>query len=202
MLYYKNRLSDTDKNLLLCVYLTLMFTSIQFLYQNDYNPLLFIIPGICIILACIHVCDQSNFFKSILSVSFVLVMTWIFLVNLFSMQQTLIRKSSYVKYLPKKFENTGHFQKRISNFTYDIFFVESNADRPFLSSKQLCAIESAAINNPRAKVYVVSIRAEFNQTHILKEYTNIFLVKMQPYDLFKDTPLSNWWNKQKVNFKT
>ena len=36
----------------------------------------------------------------------------------------------------------------ISTSKYNIFFVETNRDRLVLSNKELCAIESAAFNNP------------------------------------------------------
>ena len=40
---------------------------------------------------------------------------------------------------------------------YNIFFLESNQEKQFVNIRAQCAIESAALNNPNANVYVYSL---------------------------------------------
>jgi lactosylceramide 4-alpha-galactosyltransferase len=76
---------------------------------------------------------------------------------------------------------------------YNIFFVETSMSRKYLSTKQLCAIESAAMHNPLANIYVVSIRAVFKDLSLFLRYKNLVWIKLNPYELFRDTPLWAWW---------
>ena len=80
---------------------------------------------------------------------------------------------------------------------YNIFFVETNEERTVFSAKQMCAIESAARNNPRARVNVLSIRATFPDDFQRRQHADLFsnirLLKFTPTELFNDTPLWRWW---------
>ena len=72
-------------------------------------------------------------------------------------------------------------------YKYNIFFIETNPDRILFTTKQLCAIESAAKNNPNGNVYVLSIKAIQNEQFInLKSfYSNIKFMKFVPNEIFK-----------------
>jgi len=83
---------------------------------------------------------------------------------------------------------------------YNIFFIETNYNRSEFSTKQLCAIESAARTNPKSKVFVFSVKAQFSKDNLdlIENYLNLFLVKFDPLELFRDTPLLVWWKKGEV----
>jgi lactosylceramide 4-alpha-galactosyltransferase len=91
---------------------------------------------------------------------------------------------------------------KLSNLTisstsssYNIFFVETNIDSISMTTKQMCAIESAAFHNPSANVYILSIRALVDRQYLrlFQIYTNIIWMKLVPSELFLDTPLMKWW---------
>ena len=67
---------------------------------------------------------------------------------------------------------------------YNIFFLETNYTRWEFSTKQLCAIESAAKTNPNAKIFVFSIKAEFYKykINLTENYLNLFWVKFEPFE--------------------
>jgi hypothetical protein len=76
---------------------------------------------------------------------------------------------------------------------YNVFFIETSMSRKYFSTKQLCAIESAAMHNPLANVYVVSMRAVFKDIGLFVRYKNLIWIKLSPYELFSGTPLWAWW---------
>jgi lactosylceramide 4-alpha-galactosyltransferase len=82
-----------------------------------------------------------------------------------------------------------------SNF----FFIESDQHRLFLTTKQLCAIESAARNNPNAQVQIYTLRAGMgNFSFLLDHYSNLNLIKTTAIDFFRDTPLFEWYLNSSV----
>ena len=87
----------------------------------------------------------------------------------------------------------------INNFkkSYNIFFTETNSKRNYFSPRQICAIESAALNNPSAKINVYADSAKLHQKW-LDKYQNIKIIKLDYDDLFKETFFENWFkiNKQ------
>ena len=62
--------------------------------------------------------------------------------------------------------------------------------------KQLCAIESIALNNPNAMVRVLSLNATFKQK-FLENYSNIIFEVFTIEDVFNETPFFNWWINRK-----
>lgn len=86
-----------------------------------------------------------------------------------------------------------------THHVYNIFFIETNPDRDYLTWKDICAIESAAFNNPSARVYVYSLAAKFNQIDLRKNYQNIKLVKLDPLAIFSGTPLMPWWRSGAID---
>ena len=120
-------------------------------------------------------------------------------------QQATTSYESILYYLKDKNKliNTKNDYK-LSNFTisntssnndYNIFFVETNINSLLLTTKQLCAIESAAFHNPSANVYILTIRAVADKQYLrlFQIYKNIIWMKLVPNELFLDTPLMKWW---------
>lgn len=82
--------------------------------------------------------------------------------------------------------------------SYNIFFIETNTHREDFDPRQMCAVESAAYNNPLARVNVYTVRAKLNET-LLKSYANIKLIKLDFEHVFKSTVFEEWF---KSNNKT
>lgn len=78
---------------------------------------------------------------------------------------------------------------------YNIFFVETNDKRLIYSTKQLCAIESSAKNNPYGNVYIYSIAAKFPSDKFFEIYPNIIMKEFEPNKFFNDTLLKNLWHE-------
>ena len=89
--------------------------------------------------------------------------------------------------------NNKTFNGELNNISNIIFFIETNENREVFSTKQLCAIESAAAHNPKYQVIVYSIRSEFDDSAFLYTFPNVKLVKLILLELFDDTPLFEWW---------
>jgi hypothetical protein len=87
---------------------------------------------------------------------------------------------------------------KLSNQSLNIFFVESNFESKWLRPRQLCAIESAAVHNPYANVFVVSLNAKLRDNKLLREYNNIKWMPIKTEEAFADTPLWLWWRSKKV----
>ncbi len=102
--------------------------------------------------------------------------------------------------------SSSSFSKPGRNISrYNISFIESNAKREFLSTQQLCAIESAARNNLNAMVNIYTFSAEIgNHSFLLDQYPNLKLIKTSGHDFFNNTPLFEWYKNgpiQKSPFK-
>lgn len=85
-------------------------------------------------------------------------------------------------------------------YKYSIFFLESNYLRKELTTKEMCAIESAAKTNPKALVQVHTFSAKLNNNakKLQKIYPNIQVIEFKPEKVFNDTPILEWWNKGAV----
>ncbi|CAF0862842.1 unnamed protein product [Brachionus calyciflorus] len=89
------------------------------------------------------------------------------------------------------------FEPSESNaLNYNIFFTETNTSRELLSLKQMCSIESAALNNPNANVFLYSLRANI-YPELLDKYKNIRLVFTNPETIYNNTDLFDWWLRKK-----
>ena len=104
-------------------------------------------------------------------------------------------------------DSNYHAFIRLENASkYNIFFIETNYERNEFSTKQLCAIESAAKTNPNGKVSIFSLKAQSNLLNfaLFEQYSNLDWLKLNPKELFRDTHLDSWWTKGQVfksNFK-
>lgn len=87
-----------------------------------------------------------------------------------------------------------------AKYKYSIFFLESNYLRKEFTTKEMCAIESAAKMNPKALIQVHTFTAKLNNNaNILKNiYPNIQITNFQPENVFNDTPILDWWHKGSV----
>ena len=83
----------------------------------------------------------------------------------------------------------------------NIFFVETSgavnaSELASLNSRQACSVESAALTNPNASIFMIfSEKLELNQTKIiqaLKEYKNIFFLRLELEEFSKDTITEPW----------
>lgn len=85
-------------------------------------------------------------------------------------------------------------------YDYSIFFIESNYNRKEFTTKEMCAIESAAKTNPKALIQVYTFTAKLNEkaSLLLNLYPNIRIIHFEPEMIFKDTPLLQWWLNRKV----
>lgn len=90
--------------------------------------------------------------------------------------------------------------KHHHTYKYSIFFIESNYTRTLFSTKQLCAIESAAKNNPKSLIQIHLYKPNFDQNFnfLLPYYKNIQVVNFDGKVLFNNTPLMPWWEKETV----
>ena len=79
-----------------------------------------------------------------------------------------------------------------NNYKYNIFFGETNSNREYFSSTQICGIESAALNNPLALINVYSVKAKMDKKW-LKKYPNIKIIQLDLVDLFKGSIFENWY---------
>jgi lactosylceramide 4-alpha-galactosyltransferase len=77
---------------------------------------------------------------------------------------------------------------------YNIFFIETNFTRDFFDLKQQCAIESAALNNPDANIFVYYMKGLISQ-ELLHTYSNIKPIKINLLEIFRGTILADWWEK-------
>ncbi len=83
---------------------------------------------------------------------------------------------------------------------YTIHFVETNKFRSAFTTKQLCAVESAARNNPNAAVIIHSLKAREGEfSFLFDSYPNLFLNEMNLEELFNQTPLLEWHKRGEIN---
>ena len=81
---------------------------------------------------------------------------------------------------------------------YNIFFFETNLLNKYFYLRQLCAIESAAKNNPNARIYVYSLTAQMNQ-FFLDKYPNIIPKQLDIDEFMNGTIIEKWYyNNKKI----
>ena len=79
----------------------------------------------------------------------------------------------------------------------NIIFIETNENKITLSSKVLCALESAALNNPNSLILLFASNVSILDSKIFQKYTNIQVKKLLIEDVFNGTALMEWWRKFK-----
>ena len=82
-----------------------------------------------------------------------------------------------------------------SSYSFAVFFLESDPRRKLPTTKETCAIESAAKNNPNALVmhYRAIVSEDQLARLVTKAYANVRLAKFEPEKVFTDTPILEWW---------
>lgn len=115
----------------------------------------------------------------------------LFVIWLFALISIAIKRNIY---------DDKQSKKGSERVNYSVFFLESNYNREEFTTKEMCAIESAAKTNPNATIQVYTLRAKLNEktNQLLKTYSNIRINKFEPRVIFKDTPLLKWWSKGTV----
>jgi hypothetical protein len=84
---------------------------------------------------------------------------------------------------------------------YSIFFLETQYAKAEFTTKQMCAIESAARNNPNSFVQIYSFRSVFNTNNnvsLFNTYPNLRIRRLDPDVVFNNTPLMVWWARGRV----
>ena len=120
---------------------------------------------------------------------------------LFSIVFTLIAYllGSYLGYirLTSNSDQPYSYLNRITqDKRYNIFFFETNLQNKYFYLRQLCAIESAAKNNPNARIYVYSLTAKMNQ-FFLDKYPNIISKKLNIDEFMNGTIIEKWYYDNK-----
>ena len=83
-------------------------------------------------------------------------------------------------------------------YKYNILFVETNHYRERLGIRQLCAVESAAKHNSNARVQVKVLKARIDVPELFEMYPNIKWEVLDLDDVFRRTPLFEWWKSNKL----
>ena len=78
----------------------------------------------------------------------------------------------------------------------NMFYLETDSKKEFISLRQMCSLESAAYRNPDANIYLYSLKAKIDPD-FLKKFKNIRLVLTTPEEIYKDTPLEDWYQRDK-----
>lgn len=117
-----------------------------------------------------------------------------------STEKTTIVDFYFEKFL-RNFElnSTFVYQKPIDPkvFTqkeFNIFFTETNSQRKQMNLKQMCSIESAALNNPKATIYIYSFNASVDK-NLFEIYENIRFIETNAERIFQNSVLENWWTR-------
>ena len=108
----------------------------------------------------------------------------------------LLIKRKASEFNKREFEQLANDHARAHiHSDYSIFFIESNYNRKEFTTKEMCAIESAAKTNPNALIQVYTFTARLNEkaNAMLNLYPNIRIIHFEPAVIFKDTPLLQWW---------
>ncbi len=187
-------LSSINRNILLSISISFEFLLFSYIILNDFDYVFYVIPigflGFILKLAWEH---SYQILSSILIFIIVLIVTIFIKHSIRTKQQREIQ----ILYNILQFEEFPTLDRQISrnndtsnpldNNEYNIYFIETNPYSKIFTTKQLCSIESAAKNNPKSNVYVLSIRAVENEnmTSLRLIYPNVKYVKLILVDLFK-----------------
>lgn len=209
------------KHILISFLLLVVYISISFIIINELHCIFYLIPCILLSLLVNLILDaySTNKIASFVYLFFIILLLYSNLItnrneqslnNLLSVDLMMIRTEDQDEPLfpSARFDSESHAKHyhdlislRVKQNVnkYNIFFVETNLDRAYFSPRQLCAIESAALHNPNANIFILSIRAMINDTSILfRTYSNVMWQRLVPADLFIDTPLWKWWLQGRV----
>ena len=131
---------------------------------------------------------MKNIFKVFLKISIIIGIIFIYLCIVFD--------DNFKDFKSNSFKSLRIFdgKKSTNEHKFNIFFVETNENKTKLTSKDSCAIESAALNNPDALVFYYSKNVVIDK-NLLNRYKNIQTRKLIVEDIFKNTPFFSLWKK-------
>jgi lactosylceramide 4-alpha-galactosyltransferase len=191
--------SNTNgKHLVIPILLTIIyFIASMIILNNNYKFFLF--APLCLTLVILKLLwDKSNHVLSLIFTFSVVASIAILLMlsnknNMAHELQLLYNRYQY-------YNDSTHnmFIHLATTSQYNVFFLETNLERNEFSTKQLCAIESAAKANPKGKIFISSIKSEFLNLNLIKQYPNLIWLKFKPVELFRNTPLWTWWTNGQV----
>ena len=187
-------LSSINRNILLSISISFEFLLFSYIILNDFDYVFYVIPiGFLVFILKLAWEHSYQILSSILIFIIVLIVTIFIKHSIRTKQQREIQ----ILYNILQFEEFPTLDRQISrnndtsnpldNNEYNIYFIETNPYSKIFTTKQLCSIESAAKNNPKSNVYVLSIRAVENEnmTSLRLIYPNVKYVKLILVDLFK-----------------
>jgi hypothetical protein len=223
MLTIKNQFKLIYKHLLVSILLVIIYISMSFIIMNDIKALYLAVPIILFVCLVFLVWNSypTNRIASTIFIIFITVFLYSnFIYNTNTTFNELFINASHLSlnYLKgsnscgvilagemviSNTKNSSSLKQitspaKLSNQSLNIFFVESNFESKWLRPRQLCAIESAAVHNPYANVFVVSLNAKLRDNKLLREYNNIKWMPIKTEEAFADTPLWLWWRSKKV----
>ena len=148
-----------------------------------------------------QIVDNSNFFEKKSNISKDNLLKTIKVTNIDSEENADFLKNSLEIGIPEfdKDENKTKNQKLDSIKKvkdYNIIFFETKSQRESFNYRQLCSIESAAKNNPNAKILVFSLSAKIIKK-ILKTYPNINLKFFEVDQFLLGTFVEKWYQQNK-----
>jgi hypothetical protein len=189
-----NSLSPANRNISITILISFEFLLFSFIILNDYDYFFYTIP--VVVLAFILKLTWEHSYQ-ILSSIFLFILVLNITIFVRHASRTKQQRDIQILYNLLQFEEFPTLDKQISknendsltfdNNEYNIFFIETNPHSKIFTAKQLCSIESAAKNNPKSNVYVLSIRAVENEntTSLRLFYPNVKFMKLILIDLFK-----------------
>ncbi len=89
--------------------------------------------------------------------------------------------------------NATNLQNKSQEQILNVLFIETKRDRKTFSMRQLCAVESAAFNNPNGNILVYSLNASIDN-ELLQMYKNIKFIRLDVDKVLDDTILEKWWS--------
>ena len=179
---------QTIKAKVMILFLVIIVYSAFFIFnpQNFVNfTIIFIFFAILYLIK--ELFDKTSILFNRIFIVFLITLSLIIAIDLIRANIDQNNKNNYNKLTLENLNKLDNFTIESNSNKYNIFFIETNPDRILFTTKQLCAIESAAKNNPNGNVYVLSIKAIQNEQFInLKSfYSNIKFMKFVPNEIFK-----------------
>ena len=93
-----------------------------------------------------------------------------------------------------------NINEQSKDYAFNIFFVETNENKTKLTSKESCAIESAALNNPNALVFYYSKNVVIDKDLVVR-YKNIRAKKLIVDAILDHTSIYVQWLRMKSRVK-
>jgi lactosylceramide 4-alpha-galactosyltransferase len=193
--------SHSNKNIFVTVGLILVYFLIFIIVLNDYGYFYLFLPAVIIVIMLKVLWESSHQILSALVVFLTLFIAFTIFTYSYNNKASRDLQFLYNLYQMRRIAdapNMSNIKNSNAYHNYNMFFLESNHQRELLSTKQLCSVESAAKNNPRATVYLLTVRAGLPQKQLLDKYPNFKIQKLVAFDLFNQTPLNEWWIRGKV----